>query len=547
MTGPAPRLPRVRAGAHVLSRLFLLAVVGLLAPAGCGVAGKDQASVLHRRLEGEPKTLNGILATTDPELTVLALLSRNLLDYDERLALVPGLAESVEADAAHLVYTVRLREARWEDGSPVTAEDVVFTLRSVADPKVPAVNRRALFEGFASAEAVDPRTARVVFTSPSAGRLHAFALPLLSSAQFREARGEAMASSPLNRRPLANGPFRLGRWEPGRTIELVRNTHYFGEKVPAEKVVFRVVPDSSVAFEGLRTGALDETRLTFSQLEALRKEDAAGSKATALLYPELSYTYVGWNNRLPLFSDPRVRRALTMLVDREGIARTLYGGTAAPANGPVPPGLPGFDPGLAPWPFDPGAAARLLDEAGFAKGKDGVRQKGSLRLAFALSLGAGSDLHRQIAETLQESFRSAGIAVDLRPAEWASFVARVDAGDFEACSLAMNLDPNPDLYGLWHSSQAAPNGWNVVGYASPRADALMDDIRREFDPVRAASLSRELARVIHEDEPVTFLHNVRVKWGVSRRVEDVRSSPYGLFLFWPGGSRWRPVRASSPG
>ena len=513
--------------------------------AGCGVTGKDQQSVVRRRLEGEPRTLNPLLATTDPELVVLALVSRNLVDYDETLALVPGLAESVEESTDHTVFTVRLRpDTRWEDGAEVTADDVVFTVETLVDPQTVSPVRKAFFEGFVKAEKVDARTARVVFASGVPNRLSAFNLPLLPARHFR---GRALATHPMNRQPIGNGPYRVARWEAGRRIELVRNTQYFGEKAPAEKVELRIAPDSAAAFQALKSGEIDESRLTFTQKREL---DAAAARPDAalgtLLYPELGYTYVGWNHRSPLFSDARVRRALTMLVDREAMARTLYGGTARPANGPIPPGLWTHDPSIAPWPHDAAAAGAALDEAGFRQGPDGVRRKGSLRFAFTLSVGAGSDLQRQIAETIQQALKGAGIEATLSPMEWAAFTAKVDAGECEAFLLAMSLDPNPDLSPSFHSSQLPPSGWNTVWYRNEKADALMDELKATFDRARAKELYGRLARILHEDEPMTFLHNVEVKWGVSRRLADVRTSPLGLSLFWPGAAAWRPVRVSRP-
>src|SRR6185369_8126814 len=120
---------------------------------------------------------------------------------------------------------------------------------------------------------------------------------------------------------------------------------------------------------------LDETRVTF---EMKKKLDAAGASGPArpIVYDELQYSYIGWNDRLPLFSEPRVRRALTMLIDRESIRKNLYGGLAVVSNGPVPPGLWSYDADLKPWPYDPSAAERALDEAGFRRGADGVRVRG---------------------------------------------------------------------------------------------------------------------------------------------------------------------------
>ncbi len=527
--------PRLRAIAAALLAAAALA---------CGTRGKDQSSVVRRRLDGEPKTLNPILTTTDAEQIVVALLSRNLLDYDENLNLVPGLAEEVSDSPDHLVFTVRLRpDTRWEDGTPVTSADVVFTLNAIMDPKVPALARRSLFEGFEKAEAVDAHTARVTFMTPSAGRRDAFNLPLLSALAWKDGN---LATHPRNRNPLANGPYRLGAWEPGRSLSLVRNTQYAGPSAPAEQVLFRVVPETAPAFAGLLSGDLDEMRLTFAQKKEVDAKATEPGAPRAVAFDELSYAYFGWSNRSPLFSDRRVRRALTMLVDRESIDRNLYGGLAKLANGPLPPAHWAWNASIAPWPYDPAEAERLLDEAGFRKGPDGIRHKGGLKLAFTFSLGMGSDVQRQMVELAQQSFRKAGIDMKIQPLEWAAFIAKVDAGELEAWAAALSLDPYPDLGVSWHSRQTPPNGLNNCFYANPEVDALLDRLRGTFDRAETVRLLGDVQRLIHEDEPVSFLNTPLTKWGVSGRIEGVRTSPYGLFLFWPGASAWRPGAGSRP-
>jgi peptide/nickel transport system substrate-binding protein len=529
----------------VLKKLALLAAAILLS--ACGVRGKSQDSVVRRRLEGEPKTLNPILATLDPEQIVLALLERNLLDYDEKLSLVPGLAEEVSDSPDHLVYTIRLRkDARWEDGTPVTSTDVVFTLTTLLDPKAPALTRRALFDGFVKAEAVDARTARVIFKTAASGRRDAFNLPLLSAAAWA---GGDVATHPRNRNPLANGPYRLGSWEAGRTLTLVRNTQYFGEKPAPEQVIFRVVPETAPAFAALGSADIDEMRLTAAQKKELDARAGKGGTAEVpgvLTFDELVYAYFGWNNRLPIFSDRRVRRALTMLVDRESIGRNLYGGLAKLANGPLPPAHWAWDSSIAPWPYDPKAAEALLDEAGFRKGPDGMRRKGSLRLAFTLSLGMGSDIQRQIVELAQQSYRKAGIDMAIQPLEWAAFAAKMDAGELDAWAAALNLDPNPDLAVSWHSAQVPPAGLNSAFYRNSEVDALLDRLKATFDRDETRALLGRAQALIHEDEPVTFLNVPLTKWGLSARLTNVHTSPYGLFLFWPGAAGWRTSATRGP-
>ena len=209
---------------------------------------------------------------------------------------MPGLAESVEADESRLVYTVTLREGvRWEDGTPVTSDDVKATLEALVDPKTPALYRRSFFADLEKVEVVDARTARVTFRKAYAAQRDAFNLPLLPARLYR---GTDVATNPANRKPLATGPFRLASWEGG-TIRLVRNTQYFGEPPAFEQVVLRVVPESSSAFQGLVTGALDESRLNAVQ----RVEAAKDASLREVRYDEIAYTYLAWNNRLPQFAD----------------------------------------------------------------------------------------------------------------------------------------------------------------------------------------------------------------------------------------------------
>jgi peptide/nickel transport system substrate-binding protein len=326
----------------------------------------------------------------------------------------------------------------------------------------------------------------------------------------------------------------------------VRNTQYAGPPAPAEQVVFRVVPETAPAFAGLLSGDLDEMRLTYAQKKEVDAKTGTPGAPRAVTFDELAYAYFGWNNRSPLFSDRRVRRALTMLVDRESIDRNIYGGLAKLSNGPLPPAHWAWDASIAPWPCDAAQAEKLLDEAGFRRGSDGIRRKGGLKLAFTFSLGMGSDIQRQMVELTQQSFRKAGIEMTIQLLEWAVFAAKVDAGELEAWAAAWNLDPYPDLAAQWHSSQTPPNGLNNCFYRNPDVDARLDRLRATFDREEAKKLLGEIQRLVHEDEPVSFLNTPLTKWGVSGRIDGVRTSPIGLFLFWPGASSWRPGAGSRP-
>ena len=370
-------------------------------------------------------------------------------------------------------------------------------------------------------------------------------MPLLPARLYR---GTDVATNPANRKPLATGPFRLAAWEGG-TLRLVRNTQYFGTPPACEQVVLRVVPESASAFQGARTGALDESRLTAVQ----RAEAGEGLVAPRGARTTRSPTRTSPGTTGSRSSrTPRVRRALTMLIDRETIARTLYGGLARPANGPLPPGLWPHDPTLAPLPVRPGAGGVAPRRGRLAQGEgrrpDAGRADGSPSRSRS---AAASDRQRQIVE--RRSGPTARPGSRWRSRRWSGGRSsrRSTPGDYEACSLSLNLDPNPDLRPNWHSSQVPPNGMNHSFYRNPRADALMDELATTFDREKARALYAELQRVIADDQPFTFLHTVSVAWGVRDRVrerEDVTGRASGSSgRGRRGGSRRGPRDRSETG
>lgn len=494
--------------------------------------------VLRRRLTGEPTTLNAVLQSSLPEAQVLQYVQRNLFDFDTNLRLLPGLAESMERSADGLAYTIALRsDAVWEDGRPVTAQDAVFTIRKIVDPKVPAQVFKPLFEELVAVEALDARRFEVRFSRPYAFRPMAFVLPVLPAHRFE---GQSFLKAKDNRAPLSNGPYRLVSWKAQEMLELERNPKYPGPRGHFERIVFRVVPDNTTAYRMLLEDTLDE-----DQLDAGLKQKASGDPAFAACcrlveFYNLDYNYIVLNNRSPLFADARVRRAMTMLLDRAAIVRGLYRGSARIISGPWAPDSPAYDAKVAPLPFDPPAAARLLDEAGWrAASPGGPREKDGRRFEFDLLVSAGSEIGRQIDEMLAAELARVGVTARVRTFEWAAFVEKVDAGDFEAASLAWSaVDPNPDPYFYWHSSQCPPAGINDGCYASSEADRRMLEARREMDDGRRTALLKGLHQFLRDEAPAIFVVNAAQKFAFRKRVRGLATSPLGLSGIWPGPLGW---------
>jgi peptide/nickel transport system substrate-binding protein len=501
--------------------------------------------VLRRRLVAEPTTLNAVLQSSAAEAEVLQYVQRNLLDFDAKMRLVPGLAERWEASDDGLEYTLTLRpDAVWEDGRAITAHDAAFTIGRIADPKVPSNVYKPLFEDLESVKDVDERTLRVRFKAPYAFRAMAFVIPVLPERRFA---GQNFLRARENRAPFASGPYRVASWTTQQAIALERNPRYPGPRGRFDRILFRILPDDTTAYRLLTAGELDEDQLSPTVKDrALRDRDFL-SCCRLLEFYNLDYNYVALNNRSPLFSDARVRRALTMLLDRASIVQGLYKGSARIVSGPWAPDSPAYDPGIPALPFDPPAAARLLAEAGWRDTNgNGTRDKDGKEFEFDLLVSEGSEVGRQIDEMLASELAKVGVTAHVRMLEWGSFVEKVDSGDFAAASLASSaVDPNPDPYYYWHSSQCAPNGLNAGCYKNPEADRLMEEARRENDAGRRTAIYHRLHRIFRDDAPALFVVNASQKYAFRRDVAGVVPSPLSFF-FWPGPLGWGAAATASP-
>jgi len=191
-------------------------------------------------------------------------------------------------------------------------------------------------------------------------------------------------------------------------------------------------------------------------------------------------------------------------------------------------------------PFDPQAAGELLDQAGWRDtDADGTRDRDGRKFEFDLLVSAGSTAGREIDEVLAAELARAGVRAKIRSLEWATFVGRIDSGDYEAATLAWAAsDPNPDPFPYWHSSQVPPRGLNSAFYSNPAADHLMEEARHELDPEKRRAIYHRLHRVFRDDAPVVFVVNASQKYAFRRQVRGLVTSPLGLYGFSPGPLSW---------
>ncbi|HKQ60013.1 MAG TPA: ABC transporter substrate-binding protein, partial [Candidatus Polarisedimenticolaceae bacterium] len=424
----------------------------------------------------------------------------------------PLLAASWESSADGLSWTFRLREASWSDGTPLTARDVRFTWQAQISSDVPWVGAASKAQ-ISDVEAVDARTVRFHFKRRYPYQLaDAVEGGILPEHVFGRVPFAEWARHDWSTVHVGSGPFVLESYRPGEELTLARNPRYFGGDTPhLERVVVRIVPDMTNLVTQLRAGQLD-------YLEGIPPREAAGLRQQPTLhlaafdYPKADA--LGWNAARPPLDDPAVRRALTLAIDRNALVENLLHGFGRVSRGPVPSFWWLAARELAPLPYDPDQARRLLA---------GRTPK------LELLTNAGNRQREEVLVQVQAQLAQVGVRVEVRPLEMRAMRARVAAGDYDGYLGGWVFSGKIDLRAIFGSASRPPAGLNVVGYRSAEVDRLLDaaDAAADWPALKAAFDA--LQQRIDADQPYTFLYETQrvAAWGprLAGVAIDVPSDP----------------------
>lgn len=480
-------------------------------------------------LGGEPPTLNPITSTDLSASTIQEYIYETLIRRNPAtMKLEPLLAESWQVAEDHLTYTFHLRKnIAWADGQPFTARDIRHSFDRIRDPAVDAAHLRNYYQDIERLEVLDDHTVRFHYRIPYFLALQfCGGIPIVPAHLFKP--GEDFNKHPIARNPVGTGPYRLLHWRTGEEIVLMRNETYWGVKPHLERLVFKIIPDPTVALHVLKQGGLDASTLLPIQWVKQTQSERFQEMFRKLKYYTPRYNYVGWNMKRPLFADRRVRVAMTMLIDRETILRRVLFGLGTVVSGTFYVNSPEYNRNIKPWPYDPAAALALLEQAGWKRRDgNGPLEKDGTPFQFEFILSAGSKIGEQIATMFQENLKQVGIRMEIRKLEWAVFIQKIDSRNFDACTLGWSLGWESDPYQIWHSSMAE-KGSNFVGFRNEEADRIIEAARQEFDPEKRYRLYHRFGEILHEEQPYTFLFTTETLAAVARRFENVTVYPMGL-------------------
>ncbi len=515
------------------AHLLRLAALALAAALLCGCPKRPEPKkvdelVIH--MEVEPPGLVVMLARDFWGMRIASdNIFESLIRQNPRTYAYEGeLASTFQMSKDRLTYTFYIRRGvKWHDGAAFTGEDVKFTFDKLMDEQVRAAATRAGIAPFIERyELVKPDVFRITCKKGSPTFRKAIAdLDILPAHLLRK--GD-INTHPFLRKPVGTGPYRFASWKTRQQIVLERNASYWGKAPRIQRLVYRMVGSPEVALKLARRGELHFVpRIKPAHwVGQVRKDPVFRHEFIKTRHYPPRILFIAYNHRRPLFADVRVRRALALLLDLDTITRTILHGLMDRAASLYWFKDPDVDSSLKPLPFDPKRAAALLAEAGWKDSdKNGVLDKGGQPLRFTFMVTSSSKNTRRWLTIYKEQLRKAGVVMEISPMEWKPYMSRIRDRDFDVAVLGMGMTnpPRTDLYYQLHSSQAK-EGQNWSGYSNPTADALLEQIRTEFDPAASRRMSLKVQKILYRDVALVPLFSEMAPGLVSRKVHGVYTS-----------------------
>lgn len=510
----------------ILSLIGAVLVAALVATRAYSSGPEDQPDVGGAYVEGvtgQPKFLNPLLASPTDYVaqTMDTLIFSGLVKEDPSGTLKPDLAESWNISSDGKQYTFYMRpNARWQDGQPVTADDVVYTISAIQAPDFPGnPDLAAAWEGVQITK-LDNLTLQFTRQDPFAPFLDYTSVGVLPAHLLAQTAPKDLLGAAFNRQPVGSGPYRLRQLDL-RSATLEVSDDYYAAKPYISRLMFRFYKDdASVAQALLRGDVQGDWHVDASQTAVLRSSPSVRFYQAA----QPSFDGLCFNLNDPLLSMPEVRQAIALAIDRKGLQQRFMDGLASVDDSPIPLTSWAFDATIKHYQYEPAQANAVLDQAGWQKGADGARSRNGQRLAPMILVADLPD-HVALATAIAEQLKAVGIDAGVQAVGFDGLVKDFLAPrNFQVALLDWDVPgSDPDPYPLWHSSQATAEGLNFSGWKNPQADAQLELARSNVDVETRRRAYAEFQTIFANDLPAFLLFHPIYQYAVD-------SSVYGVSL-----------------
>ncbi|MCU6711656.1 ABC transporter substrate-binding protein [Paenibacillus sp. J5C_2022] len=456
-------------------------------------------------------------------------------------------SEKAQISEDGLTYTIKLKSnAKWSDGQPVTADDIIYTFETIMnkDTGAPGISS---FDKVEAITRVDDHTVDIklqqVF-APFEYVLVTEIVPahILKDVPPTELKDHAYGKDPA--KTVTNGPWKWSEWKQGQYLTFDANPDYWGETKPnIQKVTFKIYADQNTEVQALLKGDIDSTQaIPLTQVEAVKKDGniRVGSKpGPTYEFISMNYDKANYPDEYVLFQGQKTRQAIATALNRQGMVDKVLKGTGALMNAPFLPGS-WADPGDAAvnYQYNVDEAKKLLADDGWVPGDDGILVKDGHRFSFELQYNTGNSRREQVSLIIQQNLKDVGIEATPKGIDFASWVEQnLVPGKYQAVLLGWSLsNPDPDSESIFSSKYFPPNGQNMGWYKNEKLDQLWVNGYSTVDREERKAIYKEIGKEISTDLPYVFLYQYSLPQGIGPRVhfaeEDAPEPtlPYGSFF-----------------
>jgi peptide/nickel transport system substrate-binding protein len=512
---------------------MLASLLTLLSFSAAGAVGANASSgsTLTLSVIGIPATIDPITVQDVPGADLDSLIYDGLVMVAPNLSAVPDLATKWSVSKDGKTWTFWLNpKATWQDGQPVTAADVEWTYQQYANPANGAPGQ-SYFQPISGYTIVNPHEIEIHLSHPFGPFLlgvgPAAILPKHVLDKYKP--GNDLNNAPeLNQHPVGSGPYILTTIKQGDYYQLKANPNYFLGKPKVQTIIYKIVSDQNTAVAQLKTGELDYAGVPAQDVPAVQ-----GSPGITLYkFPQMSYTYIGFNFKDPIFKNPLTRLAMYYAIDRQAIVKNILHGYGQVANGIVPPISWAYDPHLKNIPYDPNMAKKLLAQAGWKRGGDGILYdpKTGEKLAFDLGTNAGNPVRAQIAQVVQAELAKVGIQLKISSIEWNTFINDyLLTGRYQTVLIGWLLTADPDQSTIFESDMINGKGQNFGYYSDPIVDKYTQAELNTSDQNARQLDMWAIQEEMQKNPPYIFLFYPDAVVGTSARFGGYQPNPVADF------------------
>lgn len=483
------------------------------------------------------------------ELLFLSLVKHKWNEQKSIIESEPMLAESITWGNDSLSLTINLKDdVFWSDGKPITAEDVVFSFDAYSHP-----DARSKFHGSFKNFEVDPdehiileKTFKIVsskeliikFKKDAVPSLYDIDMPIIPKHKYEQIAFKDFETAEINFNPITSGPYNLANWNKNNSIELRLNTKsHLAENSSIEKIIFKIIPDYNSRITQLKKSEIDFVELVnpddaneLSESESIIIDNVTGRE----------YDYVGWsnidiqkyesNNIVPnrFFGSSKVRQALTHAINRKVVLDEFLFNFGKLAVSPITPIFKNsINSEINDYNYNPKLARELLAEDGWHdKNYDGIIEKGKLEFRFDLNIPSGNPRRAYAATVIKNNLKAVGIDVTVKSLELGQFIDNLYEKKMDAWMVGSYVPIPIELKIFWHSNlELAP--LNFAAYQNNKVDKIIQALELKISEEEKNLLLKDFQKIIHKDQPVTFLYWVDNIIAYNKKIKNVNIDPLG--------------------